>query len=157
MSTGWDGNEVILNYRQRSFNLTVQKSLIFLSLKLSLQSRVFFFVLLHLNDLATISALTGTSYAPVRKINMFADIGVIVRGWLLKSPDCFQPRTRNFKTGQNTHFWKVYFRKKSSSLFGAKKIAKTSLWKNWSPKNTDLQLFFETEMLSAFYPCEIKR
>ena len=61
-------------------------------------------MLLHLNDLATITALTGTSYAPVRKINMFADIGVIVRGWLLKSPDCFQPRTRNFKTGQNTHF-----------------------------------------------------
>ena len=37
-------------------------------------------VILYLNNLATIPALTGTSYAPVRKIYTFADIGVIVRG-----------------------------------------------------------------------------
>ena len=37
-------------------------------------------VILYLNNLATITALTGTSYAPVRKIYAFADIGVIVRG-----------------------------------------------------------------------------
>ena len=32
-------------------------------------------MLLYLNNLATITALTGTSYAPVQMINMFADIG----------------------------------------------------------------------------------
>ena len=37
-------------------------------------------VILYLNNLATITPLTATNYAPVRKINMFADIEVIVRG-----------------------------------------------------------------------------
>ena len=37
-------------------------------------------MLLYLNNIATIIALAGTSYAPVRKINMFANIGVKVRG-----------------------------------------------------------------------------
>ena len=59
-------------------------------------------VIMYLNNLATITALTGTSYASVRKINMFADKGVTVRG--LVGEDCFRPRYRNFKAGQNTHF-----------------------------------------------------
>ena len=37
-------------------------------------------MLLCLNNLATVTALTSSSYAPVRKINMFAEIGVILQG-----------------------------------------------------------------------------
>ena len=61
-------------------------------------------MLLYLYNLATITALTGTDRAPVRKINIFADIGVIVRGLVAKVSRLFLARDRNFKTGQNTHF-----------------------------------------------------
>ena len=36
-------------------------------------------MLLYQNNLATITKLTGKSYLPVRKINIFVDIGVKVR------------------------------------------------------------------------------
>ena len=61
--------------------LTVKKPLIFSSLKSSLQLRV--------NNLATTTALKGKSYVPVRKINIFVDIGVKVRGLIAKASTLF--------------------------------------------------------------------
>ena len=60
-------------------------------------------MLLHQNNLATITLLTGNSYLPVRKMNMFVDIGVKVRGLVAKAFRLFS-RHKNFKTGPNTHF-----------------------------------------------------
>ena len=80
MSIGWDRNGFILNLITVNGHFDrAQKPLIFSSLKLSLQLKSFG-VLLRRNNLATITALTGKSYLPVRKINMFVDRGVKVRG-----------------------------------------------------------------------------
>ena len=61
-------------------------------------------MLLHQNNLATITALTGKSHLPVRKINMFVDIGIKVRGLVAEASGLFFARNRNFKTGHKTHF-----------------------------------------------------
>ena len=44
---------------------------------------------LYQNNLARITALTGKSYLPVRKINMFVDIGVKVRGLMARPSRLF--------------------------------------------------------------------
>ena len=44
-----------------------------------------FDLLLYRNNLATKTALTGESYLPVRKRNMFVDIGVKVLGLVAKA------------------------------------------------------------------------
>ena len=46
-------------------------------------------MLLYRNNLATIAALTDKSYLPVRKINMFVDIGVKVRGLMAEASRLF--------------------------------------------------------------------
>ena len=48
-----------------------------------------FAVLLYRNKLATTTALKGISYVPVRKINMFVDIGAKVRGMMAKASTLF--------------------------------------------------------------------
>ena len=46
-------------------------------------------MLLYRNNLATITALKDKSYIPVRRINIFVDIGVKVRGLMAKASALF--------------------------------------------------------------------
>ena len=81
-------------------------------------------MLLYRNSLATISAPTGKSYLPVRKINMFVDIGVKVRGLVAEPSRLFSaPQYKISKLGEILPFEK-YISEKSLHLYLERKIEK---------------------------------
>ena len=78
MSTGWDENGFISNHHQRSF-WSCTEIINFFIIKFIFAIKESFVVPLYRNNLATITVLTGKSYLPVQKIDMFVDIEVKVR------------------------------------------------------------------------------
>ena len=90
----------------------------------------------------------------MRKINIFVDIGVKVRG-LMALHSVFSPVIEISKLGKILTFEKNISEKRSSPLFRADR-KKANLKILIFKRNTCLQPFFETEMLLLLYSCKSK-